>query len=86
MGNITQIRQDGALIASYTYDEQNQLLSEILYARDLKYTYEYDTYGNIRSAYTYRYSTGTLLDFDRYTYGDATWLDKMTAFNGAAIT
>ena len=45
--------------------------------------------GNILSKKAYAYTTGTLgaaVHTDTYTYGDANWKDKLTAFNGKSIT
>ena len=72
IGNITHVYKDNSLIARYTYDEQSQLLTEILYDSDIWYEYTYDTYGNIRSVNKYQYSTNTLLDTEMYSYTDST--------------
>ena len=63
--------------ATYTYDQQGQLLTENSYAGS--WTYAYDTYGNIRSA-----TNGTTTH--TYTYGDDEWLDLLTAYDGQSIT
>ena len=45
--------------------------------------------GNILSKKAYAYTAGTLgaaVHTDTYTYGDANWKDKLTAFNGKTIT
>jgi len=86
VGNITSVSKDGVLVASYTYDDQNQLKTETLYDQDLFYTYNYDSYGNIRSVYKRQNSTNTLLDYEYYNYNDATWLDRLTSYKGTAIT
>lgn len=72
--------------SSYTYDTQNQLTSEWIgngYAT-LEGNYVYDTYGNIREK-TVRGLNGKTVK-DTYTYGDAVWLDLLTAVNGKPIT
>ena len=86
IGNITEIRKDGSLVASYTYDSQSQLKSETLYDQDLFYTYNYDSYGNIRSVYKRQYSTNALINYESYDYNDSSWLDKLTSYNGTGIT
>ena len=86
IGNITEIRKDGSLVASYTYDSQSQLKSETLYDQDLFYTYNYDSYGNIRSVYKRQYSTNALINYESYDYNDSSWLDKLTSYNGTSIT
>ncbi len=83
---------------NYFYDKQNQLVMEVNDITDKTYLYEYDTYGNLRKKYTinctdfstaasakenmwlYTYTT------DTYTYGNTSWKDQLTAYNGAAFT
>ena len=48
--------------------------------------YGYDTYGNIRSVTQYQISTATLLGTETYGYTNASWLDRLTSYNGTAIT
>ena len=53
------------------------------------WVYNYDRGGNILSKVRYAYTTGTLgtaLETTPYAYGDANWKDKLTAYNGKAIT
>ena len=53
------------------------------------YTYSYDAGGNILEKRTYPYTTGDLgapTDTVSYAYGDTTWQDKLTAYDGEAIT
>ena len=77
VGNITAIT--GSAPASYTYDSQNQLLTEV---RDgTTYTYTYDAAGNLLSK-TKLSGSGT----DTFTYGNAEWRDLLTAYNGSVIT
>ena len=56
----------------HTYDNQGQLLSA---TGDTTYTYTYDGAGNILTA-----------NGHTYTYGDATWKDLLTAFDGNSIS
>ena len=83
VGNITKITENGAGYTDYTYATVNQLLTAKDYntAGTLvkEYTYTYDTYGNIRTS-----SNGTTSH--TYTYGDAEWLDLLTAYDGNTIT
>ena len=73
-------------VTTYTYDDQNQLLTEsgtvsgfdgppVSYSN----TYTYDTVGNILTS-----SDGEATH--TYTYGDAEWKDLLTAYDGEAIT
>ena len=56
------------------------------------WTYEYDLGGNIKEKKRYAYttdaisSTSTSVQTVSYTYGDANWKDKLTAYDGKAIT
>ena len=53
---------------------------------DFRYDFTYDTYGNILSVeYVDDYSDEAMSS-NTYTYGDAQWLDRLTAFNGHSIT
>ena len=83
VGNISKITESGVGYTDYTYDTVNQLLTAKDYntAGTLvkEYTYTYDTYGNIRTS-----SDGTTSH--TYTYGDAEWLDLLTAYDGNTIT
>ena len=84
LGNITAINRSGYEPISYTYDAQNQLIKVV--EGDFRYEYAYDTYGNLLSVKTYDNSTSELLSTNTYTYGNAQWLDRLTAFNGQTIT
>ena len=86
LGNISEIKENNTTVASYTYDEQGQLLSETLPQENIKNVYVYDTYGNIRSVKKYDLTANTLLSEDAYGYSNASWLDRLTAFNGVTIT
>ena len=78
LGNITGI--SGSTNATYTYDNQGQLLTETV--GSTTWTYTYDTYGNMRTA-----SDGTTTH--TYTYPDAydetIWQDLLTSYDGNAI-
>ena len=53
------------------------------------WVYNYDRGGNILSKVRYAYTTGALgtaLETIPYAYGDANWKDKLTSYNGTAIT
>lgn len=64
--------------ASYSYDVQGQLVAETNYTGS--YTYEYDTYGNLRSV---KQGTTTL---HTYEYTDSNWLDLLKEYDNQAIT
>ena len=88
-GNITQIVDNAGKITKYYYDDLGQLIREDNPYKNASYVYAYDNGGNRTSKKTYTYTTGTLgtaTSTQSYTYGDATWGDRLTAFNGTAIT
>ena len=91
LGNITAIYEGsspGRILFSYTYDSQNQLLSETHYtysgtsttATTNVYSYTYDTAGNILTEKKNGTTTKT------YTYGNTGWRDLLTGFNGTTIS
>ena len=81
MGNIAS--QSGTVgTITYTYDAQGQLTKE--YKDPSNYTeYTYDTYGNIRSKSVRENGVTTTYN---YTYGNSTWLDLLTSYDGGTIT
>ena len=93
-GNITSV-SDGSKTISYEYD----LLGQLTRVNDpydttsgstgTTWKYAYDQGGNIQSKTAYAFTTGTVgsaVKTDSFTYGDANWKDKLTAFNGTTIT
>ena len=93
-GNITSV-SDGTKTISYEYD----LLGQLTRVNDpydttagtsgTTWKYVYDQGGNIQSKTAYAFTTGTVgsaVKTDSFTYGDANWKDKLTAFNGTTIT
>ncbi len=53
------------------------------------WTYTYNAGGNITAKQEYAYTTGTLgavLSTVNYGYGDSTWKDLLTSYNGQTIT
>ena len=93
-GNITSV-SDGAKTISYEYDLLGQLTrvndpyDTTASSNGTTWKYAYDQGGNIQSKTAYAFTTGTVgtaIKTDSFTYGDANWKDKLTAFNGQAIT
>ena len=84
VGNISAITTGfvrGA--ASYSYDQQGQLIQETNYYGTNTYTY--DTYGNIRSE-TRKLNSGTTTTYE-YGYEDTNgWLDLLTSYRGHSIS
>ena len=93
-GNITAERtwqpdENNPLREKYTYDGKNQLIRHDSATQGKSFAYEYDAGGNILSKSEYDYTTGelgTALHTVSYTYGDSSWGDLLTAYNGQAIT
>lgn len=90
-GNITAVNENGTKVAQYTYDEANQLISAAD-SKEKTYTfYTYDTAGNITNvtvknlAASGWYPTTEISSVD-YAYGDTSWKDKLTSYNGQSIT
>ena len=88
LGNIATISKNSQQTAGYTYDEAGQLtrVNDALQNKTIAYTY--DVGGNIREKSEYAYTTGALgspTNTITYTYGDANWKDKLTAYNGITI-
>lgn len=87
LGNITSV-SDGEYTTSYEYDNLNQLVRENDERAGKTYTYSYKN-GNITERKEYAYTTyelGDVLDTKTWTYGDSTWSDLLTNFNGQVAT
>ena len=67
-----------------------QLIRENNPYTNLTTVYSYDKGGNITSAKEYAYTTaaelGAVKKTNTYTYEDIHWKDKLTSYNGEAIT
>ena len=92
LGNITQIKEigpDNTVLdtTDYSYDNQGQLTSAVSTSCG-NWSYQYDTYGNLRS-WTYLVP-GFFSESYAYTYGDAAWIDLLTGLtvtkNGTTTT
>ena len=77
-GNIATYAAPNKAEITYTYDANNQL-TKAQKATGYTYTYTYDNAGNITKAV----KNGVTYN---YTYGDSTWKDLLTAYNGSSIT
>lgn len=87
LGNIVSI-SDGTYTTTYVYDNLNQLVRSNDEKAGKTFTYAY-TNGNITEKKEYAYTTGDLgavVDTTTWSYGDSTWSDLLTNFNGEAIT
>ena len=87
-GNIKTITSAGNLI-TYTYNELSELVREDNQILNKTITYSYDAGGNLLEKKEYAYTTGITGSPTRaipYGYADANWKDKLTSFDGKAIT
>jgi len=88
-GNITSETRNG-LTTTYVYDALGQLIRVNDPHENATWVYAYDRGGNILNKVKYAYTTtdelGEALESIPYTYGDANWKDKLTAYNGVPIT
>lgn len=86
--NIKSIVSNGKTI-TFTYNELNELIREDNGVLNKTIVYTYDVGGNILDKKEYQYTTDTLGEVTStksYTYGDVNWKDKLTAYDGKAIT
>ena len=87
-GNIVSEKR-GNLTTTYVYDALGQLIRVNDPHENATWVYSYDRGGNILSKAKYAYTTGTLgtaVETIPYAYSDSNWKDKLTAYNGTAIT
>ena len=94
VGNILSETREG-VTTTYSYDSLGQLTrvndphDTTSGSTGTTWVYNYDLGGNITSKVRYAYTTGTLgtaLETIPYSYTDSNWKDKLTAYNGQAIT
>ena len=88
-GNIQTVTDAGGKVATYTYDQQNQLVRADDQGSGVSTVYTYDAGGNITAVKTYAYTTGELgaqTGENSYSYGDDNWKDLLTDYNGQAIS
>ena len=93
MGNITKIEElvNGAYVTrhTYQYDSLNQLTYEKDHEKNVQHTYAYDEGGNLDyETITQLSSSGIGIGSETisYGYGDSSWKDKMTSYDGQSIT
>ena len=94
VGNITKISEvlsDDSTTAlySYTYDKLNELTEVYDHTNRAKHSYTYNTNGNmLTEVITYYDSSSVPITSTtiRYAYSDTNWKDKLTNYNGQALT
>ena len=91
LGNIKTVKEGTELKESYVYDSLNQLVRHNSVTQNKTIVYTYDAGGNILNRKEYAYTTDADLSAATptstvvYTYGDSTWKDKLTAYDGQSI-
>lgn len=89
-GNITDIAYSDGKSIHYDYNELNELKRENNQITNNTVAYTYDVGGNIQTKTIYPYTTaeppGTPTSTISYGYTDANWKDKLTSYDGKAIT
>ena len=86
-GNIATITRGGQTI-QYYYNELNELIHEDNPVLNKTITYAYNAGGNFTGKIEYPYTVGTPANPTKtYTFAyDTSWKDKMTSYDGNAIT
>jgi len=87
-GNISTIT-NGTSVIKYEYNELNEVIRENNQIENKTIKYAYDLGGNLLSRTEYAYTAGDVGAPTRiipYVYGDTNWKDKLTSFDGKAIT
>ena len=88
-GNIQTVTDAGGKVATYTYDQQNQLVRADDQGSGVSTVYTYDAGGNITAVKTYAYTTGELgaqTGENSYSYENDNWKDLLTGYDGQAIS
>ncbi len=73
----------------YAYDHLGQLIREDNKPLNKSYVWTYDNAGNITSKKTYAFTVGilgTVQSTVNYTYGNGSWGDLLTNYDGSRIT
>ena len=94
-GNITQICKKASasaaeeVLATYVYDGMNQLIRENNRENQTTVLYSYDTNGNLTGSRIYAYTEGTVSQnaekTHSWSYGDSSWRDLLTSYDGTTI-
>ena len=89
IASISRLQNGQAHNISYEYDGLDQLIRVNDQKANATTLYTYDAGGNITSAKTYPYTTGSIsgspLSQKTYSYSSSGWKDLLTNFNGDSI-
>lgn len=95
-GNITRISEKASasategILATYSYDGMNQLIRENNRQANATTLYTYDTNGNLTGSKIYAYTEGTVSGSasatHTWSYGNSSWRDQLTKYDGTTIT
>lgn len=90
-GDVTEVYENGTIIAEYTYDSKNQLLTSAEKDTGLYKYYVYDNGGNLSEVLEYTLNPnnmryGSFIITHTYSYGDTNWKDKLTAYDNTTLT
>ena len=92
LGNITSVTHADGTKETYTYDALSRLVRVDSQVNNETVVYTYDNSGNIHKKIIYAYTSvesldaSTPLDTINYYYSNADWKDKLTHYDGTAIT
>ena len=88
-GRITRETDATAAYTGYSYDVLNQLRYATMYnssgVADYRYKYFYDNSGNLVNWYINNNDNTETYENHTYTYGNTSWPDLLTAFDGYGI-
>lgn len=87
-GNIIEIRENGTLIARYSYDSLSRLIREDNKLLGFTTAFSYDNGGNIINKQMYNFTLNEKLDSETilssipYYYNSTGWRDQLVSYNG----
>ncbi len=85
LGNITDVFYNNTKTNHYVYDDQNELIRDDDYRRNITSIYTYDSVGNLLKKQEYNLETEELVKQDVYMYSND-WEDQLIKFNNINIT
>lgn len=85
LGNIASVAKGNAQADTYSYDAMGQLISASAKSGTLHFNYTYDSTGNLTKVTAQDTSSSSGNYTNNYTYGNSSWADLLTGFNGEPI-